>query len=148
MSDRNVPPGWDDAWAVSDYFSTQFKAAAERIAADKPVLWDGIRETLTYLIHFRHQAIAPDVRWGIALSAYGRQCGEIRWPDPEIQSDYPNDAWRGLFVAHPNDDWYVFTVLGNKARSGNAWYDKAVPESDAVVDRAIEQLGLQPFPSE
>ncbi len=125
---------------MTDHFSTQFKTTAERLAGEKPALWDGIRETLIYLAEFRHQAVAPDVRWGITQSAYGHNCGEIRWPDPEIQPEYPSDAWRGLFVAHPDDDWYVFTILGNKAGAGNAWYDKAVPDSDALIASAIGQL--------
>lgn len=130
---------------MTDHFSTQFKSAAERLADEEPILWNGIRETLIYLSEFRHYAIAPDVRWGITQSVYSGHCGEIRWPDPEIQAEHPGDAWRGLFVAHPDDDWYVFTILGNKAATGNDWYDQAVPQSDALVALAVEQLALKPL---
>lgn len=131
---------------TTDHFSNQFKTAAERVVETKPDLWDGVRETLVYLRQFRRQAVAPDVRWGIAQSKFGADCGEVRWPYPEIQARHPTDAWRGLFVAHPDDDWYVFTILGNKAGVGNAWYSDAVVKSDEIVAVAVEQLGLQPFP--
>lgn len=127
---------------MTDHFSAQFTAAAHRLSTAEPVLWDGLREAIRYLTEFRHGAISPDVRWGIAQSAFGVNCGEIRWPDPEIQREHPDHAWRGLFVAHPNDVWYVFTILGNKARVGNAWYDEAVPVSDALAVQAIAKLGL------
>ena len=129
---------------VSDHFSQQFKTAAERLSADRPELWDGIVQTLVYLREFRRGAVAPDIRWEIGQSVYGPNCGELRWPDPEIQRKYPADAWRGLFVAHPEDDWYVFTVLGNKAGLGNRWYDLAVSESDALVQVAVSSLRLTP----
>ncbi len=133
--------------ATTDHFSSQFKIAAERLAASEPNLWDGIRETLVYLWEFRRQALAPDVRWGIAQSTYGPHCGEVRWPDPEIQAKYPADAWRGLFVAHPDGAWYVSTILGNKAGAGNAWYDDAGAQSDELVAAAVDRLGLRPFPT-
>lgn len=128
-----------------DHFSSVFKRTAEQLALEGPDLWEGLRQTLIYLREFRRGAVAPDVRWGISQSVYGPNCGEVRWPDPEVQSQFAGDAWRGLFVAHPDDDWYVFTVLGNKAGRGNAWYDSAVPLSDELASRAIAQLGLKPF---
>jgi len=130
---------------VNDHVSLQFKSAAERLANERPDLWDGIAMTVEYLRQFRRHAVAPDVRWGIAQSIFGSNCGEIRWPDPEVQEKYLDDAWRGLFVAHPDEDWYVFTVLGNKATDGNRWYDRAVPISDAVVRAAIAKLHLRPL---
>lgn len=129
--------------------SRTFRQSAERLAAADPLAWAGIRAAMQYLLDFKRAAVAPDVRWHIVQSEFGRHCGEIRWPDPEFQSEHPDDAWRGLFVAHPNDDWYVFTVLGNKAgadRSGNNWYTSAVALSDEIAHSAIVDLGLSPFP--
>lgn len=124
--------------------------SAERLAVANPGAWVGLRAAIQYLLEFKRAAVAPDVRWRIVESRYGRHCGEIRWPDPEVQSEHPNDAWRGLFVAHPSNDWYVFTVLGNKAgagRGGNDWYSDAVPRSDEITRTAIEKLRLNPFPT-
>ncbi|MDE0699273.1 MAG: hypothetical protein OXH61_00965 [Acidimicrobiaceae bacterium] len=52
-------------------------------------------------------------------------------------------------MAHPHDDWYVFTVLGNKAeaaRSGIDWYTSAVKRSDEIARAAIVVLRLADFP--
>lgn len=72
----------------------------------------------------------------------------MRWPNPEDQSDHPNKAIRALFVAHPSDEWYVFTLLGNKAAGphrGSAWYDRAVEQSDRLAHQAILALKLKPL---
>ncbi|MDE0676097.1 MAG: hypothetical protein OXH42_02005 [Acidimicrobiaceae bacterium] len=132
------------------HYSSAFKQSAERLADASPLAWAGIRAAIRYLLEFKRAAVAPDVRWHIVQSEFGTHCGEIRWPDPEAQSEHPDDAWRGLFVAHPNDDWYVFTVLGNKAgtdRSGNDWYASAVSRSDEIVRTAIVDLGLADIPA-
>ncbi len=133
-----------------DHYSSAFKQSAEWLAAADPLAWAGIRAAIRYLLEFKRAAAAPDVRWHIVRSQFGAHCGEVRWPDPESQSEHPDDAWRGLFVAHPDDDWYVFTVLGNKAgtdRSGNDWYTSAVARSDEIARTAIVVLGLSGFPA-
>ena len=89
------------------------------------------------------------MRWHIVQSSFGEHCGELRWPNPEDQADHPDKAMRGLFVAHPNNEWYVFTLLGNKAAGphrGSDWYDLAVEQSDHTVRQAIAALKLTPFP--
>ena len=51
-------------------------------------------------------------------------------------------------MAHPNDDWYVFTVLGNKAETGRSGIDRytsAVTRSDEITRAAIEVLNLADF---
>jgi len=124
--------------------------SAERLAAVNPAAWAGLQAAIRYLLEFQRAAVAPDVRWHIVESEYGKHCGEIRWPDPEAQFEHPNDAWRGLFVAHPDNNWYVFTVLGNKAttsQGGNTWYTPAVQKSDEITHAAIETLGLADFPT-
>lgn len=91
------------------------------------------------------------MRWHIAQSEFGPDCGEIRWPNPEDQNDHPDTALRGLFVCHPSAEWYVFTVLGNKANGrhrGNAWYGPAIELSDKIARHAIEALTTPPISTE
>ncbi len=48
-----------------------------------------------------------------------------------------------------DDEWYVFTVLGNKAGTGpnaNDWYTSAVTRSDEITRAAIQTLNLADFP--
>lgn len=132
-----------------DHYSSAFKQSAERLAAINPLAWVGIQAAIRYLLEFKRAAVAPDVRWHIVQSEFRTHSGEVRWPDPESQSEHPDDAWRGLFVAHPSDEWYVFTVLGNKAgtgRSGSDWYTSAAARSDQLARSAISVLGLADFP--
>ena len=131
-----------------DHYSAAFKVVAEERANSNRLAWAGMLGAIRYLLEFKRSAVALDVRWHIVQSEFGKHCGEVRWPDPGTQSEHPNDAWRGLFVAHPNDDWYVFTVLGNKAetgRSGIDWYTSAVTRSDEITRAAIEVLNLADF---
>lgn len=131
------------------YNSGAFVAAARQLASTDPKAWAGIVAAREYLRAFGRAAVAPDVRWHIVQSSFGEHCGELRWPDPEDQADHPGKAIRGLFVAHPSDEWYVFTVLGNKAAGrhrGNDWYGLAIEQSDQTVRQAITALKLRPFP--
>lgn len=129
------------------HYSPPFMESARQLSGNDPEGWAGLTAAIEYLREFNRGAVAPDVKWHIAQSAFAEDCGEIRWPNPENQADYPDMALRGLFVAHPTDEWYVFTVLGNKAGGpvqGNAWYDRAIKQSDEIVRRAIEALNLTP----
>lgn len=131
------------------YNSRAFVAAARQLAATDAEAWAGIIAAREYLRAFGRAAVAPDVKWNILQSSFGEHCGELRWPDPEDQADHPRKAIRGLFVAHPSDEWYVFTLLGNKAAGttlGSDWYDLAVEQSDQTVRAAITVLKLTPFP--
>lgn len=110
---------------------------------------EGIGAAIIYLTEHRRAAVGPYVEWTLALSTYGTCSGEIRWPDPEYQSEYAETAWRGLFVTNPDCDWFLFTVLGNKARysSGSrAWYDHAVSESDDIASNAATVLFMPGLP--
>lgn len=131
--------------------SRSFVESAKQLASSDGEAWAGIVATRHYLREFRRAAVAPDVQWHIVQSAFGEHCGELRWPNPEDQAAYPGKAIRGLFVAHPSDEWYVFTLLGNKASGrhrGGDWYDLAVAESDRIAYQAIKALDLTPFPPE
>lgn len=131
------------------YNSRAFVAAARQLASTDVGAWAGIVAAREYLRAFRRAAVAPDVKWHIVQSSFGEHCGELRWPDPEHQAEHPGTAIRGLFVAHPSDEWYVFTLLGNKAAGphrSSDWYDRAVEQSDQTVRQAITALKLTPFP--
>ena len=150
---RNDTPGRLATMAqpLVSHFSGAYVEVARRVVVERPEIWARLEQATDYLIEFGQQAVAPDVEWYIAQSAFGPHSGEIRWPDPETQQDHPNDAWRGLFVAAVDYSWILFTVLGNKAAGshrGNAWYDLAVPQSDQIARAAAKHLDLSSFPPE
>jgi len=133
------------------HYSRAFLESARQLDAGYPSAWVGIVAAREYLRQFGRAAVAPDVRWHIAQSVFGADCGELRWPNPEDQVGHPDLAIRGLFVAHPNDLWYVFTLLGNKAvgaHRGNDWYDHVVEQSDHTARQAVTALNLTPLPAE
>lgn len=135
--------------ASTFYNASAFVESAKQLAASNPAAWAGIVAAREYLREFGRAATAPDVRWRITQSVFAEYCGELRWPNPEDQAEHPDIAIRGIFVAHPSDEWYVFTVLGNKAvgkHRGNEWYDLAIKQSDQTIVRAIDVLGLAPLP--
>jgi len=130
------------------HYSPSFIESARQLSTTNPMAWAGLTAAIEYLREFKRAAVAPDVKWHIAQSEFAQDCGEIRWPNPEDQSDHPNTALRGLLVAHPTDEWYVFTVLGNKAsgtHQGSAWYDLAIKQSDETARQAVAVLKLTPF---
>lgn len=130
------------------HYSAEFRESAIQLNAARPPAWAGLVAAREYLREFQRSALAPDVRWHIAQSEFAQHCGEIRWPNPEDQAEHPDSALRGLFVAHPTNEWYVFTLLGNKATGplrGDTWYESAVPLSDRIARQAISVLGLTPF---
>ncbi len=125
------------------YNSRAFADAAKQLASTDAEAWAGIVAAREYLRAFGRAAVAPDEKWHIVQSSFGEHCGELRWPDSEDQAEHPGTAIRGLFVAHPSDEWYVFTLLGNKAAGANRgsdWYDLAVEQSDQTVRQAITAL--------
>lgn len=75
----------------------------------------------------------PQVRFGIAQSAFRDVLGEVR-------SHIPGEkAFVRTLFAMPRDEWCcAFLVIGNKNTStvggatGNAWYDEAVPIADEI----------------
>ena len=91
-----------------------------------------------YLSEFGRSAVAPDVKWGLEVSRYRADSGEVRWPNPEYQDEHPGKAWRGLFVAATDMSWIIFTVLGNK-HGVDDWYDRLVAESDAIAEAIFER---------
>lgn len=130
------------------HYAASFIEPARHLSATDPMAWSGLTAAIEYLREFKRTAVAPDVKWHIAQSDFAQDCGEIRWPNPENQADHPSTALRGLFIAHPSDEWYVFTMLGNKASGshrGNAWYEPAVKQSDETARRAIDALKLTPI---
>lgn len=130
--------------------SVQFNATALDIGERRPDVATALGPVLTYLVEHGRQAAGPDVEWHIRTSRYQSHSGEIRWPDPQLQSEYPNDAWRGLFVAATDTRWILLTLLGNKAvgpHQGNAWYDQAVPVADQIAADYIAHHALDNAPT-
>ena len=111
-------------------WTNQFRDRLFEIETSNLALAHRIGASITYLNDFGRSAVAPDVKWNLSTSDFATNSGEIRWPTPEDQERYPNDAWRGLFIAATDTSWILFTLLGNKAGQ-RKWYDKAVPLSDS-----------------
>lgn len=110
---------------------------------------EGVGAAIIYLTEHGRAAVGPYVEWTLARSAFGSCSGEIRWPNPEYQLEHVDTAWRGLFVTNPECDWFLFTVLGNKARypaGSRAWYDHAVQESDNIASGASNVLTIPGLP--
>ncbi len=129
--------------------SPQFKASAQQLSETDGGAYAGVLAATFHLAEHGRASIHPYVEWGMATSDFRDNSGEIRWPDPEDQSDYPDCAWRGLFVTNPNRDWFLLTLLGNKARypaGSRAWYDVAVPKSDRIARAYNNVLNLPDFP--
>lgn len=130
-------------------FSPQFRQALEHLHAADREAFAGLRAAIWYLNEHRRGALAPDVKWKLAQSAFGPNSGEIRWSNPEYQAERPRKAWRGLFVTNATGEWLLFTVLGNKAihQAGSAaWYDINTAESDRIANDYQARFPLQNFP--
>lgn len=131
-------------------WTNQFRDRLLEVQSSDRALARNIGAAIAYLNDFGRSAVTPDVKWNLATSEFTTNSGEIRWPDPEDQERYPNDAWRGLFVAATDTSWILFTLLGNKAGQPD-WYQKAVPLSDSRareyrIDREAANEPIKNFP--
>lgn len=113
--------------------SQLFIASLVALRDSDPQLFEVIAADIKYLIDRRHDALLPQVRFGIAQSSFPEVLGEVRSHVPGEQSFV-----RTLF-AMPADQWCcAFLIIGDKnsstkgAATGNAWYDHAVPIADKI----------------
>ncbi len=133
------------------YYSPMFRETAIVLGGSDPNAWAGIRRSIDYLIEHGRASVRPDVGWHIRESSFGPNSGEVRWPDPEYQSEYSGKAWRGLFVSNRDCDWIVFGVLGNKVASPggtDAWYRDAARETDEFARTVHNAANLPNFQNE
>ena len=98
-----------------------------------PTLFEVVAADIKYLIDRRHDALLPQVRFGIVQSAFPEVFGEVRSHIPGERSFV-----RTLF-AMPADEWCcAFLIIGDKnaptngGATGNAWYNEAVPIADTI----------------
>jgi hypothetical protein len=113
--------------------SQKFMGSLVALGNSDPTLFEVVAADIKYLIDRRHDALLPQVRFGIVQSAFPEVLGEVRSHIPGEQ------AFVRTLFAMPPDEWCcAFLVIGNKntaakgAATGNAWYDEAVPIADEI----------------
>ena len=94
-------------------------------------LFEVVVADLRYLLERRRHAQLPQVRFGIAQSAFRDVMGEVRSHIPGDQAFV-----RTLFVMPDDETLCALLVIGDKntvdGARGNSWYDKAVPIADEI----------------
>ena len=94
-------------------------------------LFEVVVADLRYLLERRRHAQLPQVRFGIAQSAFRDVMGEVRSHIPGEQAFV-----RTLFVMPDDETLCALLVIGDKntvdGARGNAWSDKAVPIADEI----------------
>lgn len=113
--------------------SELFTASLAALRASDSTLFEVVAADLKYLIVRRHDALLPQVRFGMVQSAFPDVLGEVRSHIPGEQ------AFVRTLFAMPTNEWCcAFLVMGDKNDSttggatGNAWYDEAVPIADEI----------------
>ena len=95
-------------------------------------LFEVVAADLRYLLARRRAAQLPQVRFGIRQSAFSETLGEVR---SHVEGD--ERFIRTLFAMPIDEGCCAFLVMGDKnssateARTGNDWYDTAIPLADA-----------------
>ncbi len=114
-----------------------FDDALRKLRDDDASLFEVVAADLQYLLTLKRRAELPQVRWGIAQSAFPNATGEVRshiTGRPEFV--------RTLFGMPSDESICVFAVLGDKntpeGAQGNDWYDSAVPVLDEVWRRVLD----------
>jgi hypothetical protein len=111
-----------------------FQDSLELLRASDPELFVVVAADIQYLLTLKRRAELPQVRWGLAQSAFAALTGEVRSHIPGRP-----EFVRTLFVMPPDESVCVFVVLGDKNAPGgagaNEWYDGAVPLVDEVWRR-------------
>ena len=96
-----------------------------------PALFEVVAADLRYLLDRRRDAQLPQVRFGIAQSAFRDVMGEVR-------SHIPGESAfvRTLFAMSDDETACALLVMGDKntagGAQGNAWYDRAIPVADEI----------------
>ena len=96
-----------------------------------PALFEVVAADLRYMLERRRDAQLPQVRFGIAQSAFREVMGEVRSHISGEQAFV-----RTLFVMPDDETLCALLVMGDKntadGAQGNAWYDRAVPIADEI----------------
>jgi hypothetical protein len=113
--------------------SQLFIGSLVALRSSDPTLFEVVAADIKYLIARRHDALLPQVRFGIVQSAFPGVLGEVR---SHISGE---QAFVRTLFAMPADEWCcAFLIIGDKNTStrgtatGNAWYSEAVPIADAI----------------
>ena len=104
-------------------------------------LFEVVAADLRYLLARRRAAQLPQVRFGLRQSAFSQILGEVR---SHVEGD--ERFIRTLFALPSNESCCAFLVMGDKnssateARTGNDWYDTAIPLADALWREILPTL--------
>ena len=100
-------------------------------------LFEVVAADLRYLLEVKRKSELPQVRWGLAQSAFSDVVGEVRSHIP----GHP-EFIRTLFAMPADESVCVFVVMGDKNAEeglvGDDWYDGAVPLLDEVWQRILD----------
>ena len=111
--------------------SQLFLDSLKALQRTDPALFEVAAADLRYLVERRRDAQLPQVRFGIAQSAFRDVMGEVRSHTPGESAFV-----RTLFVMPDDETLCALLVMGDKnnvdAAQGNAWYDMAVPIADEI----------------
>lgn len=111
--------------------SQRFTDSLRVLQGRDPRLFEVVAADLRYLLERRRDAQLPQVRFGIAQSAFADVMGEVRSHVPGEQAFV-----RTLFAMPTGDRVCALLVMGDKnavgGAQGNTWYDRAVPIADEI----------------
>jgi len=115
-----------------------FQDGLERLRASDADLFIVVAADIEYLLRLRRKAELPQVRFGIAQSAFPDVTGEIR----SHIAGRPEFV-RILFAMPADESICVFAIIGDKnspeGAQGDDWYDEAVPILDEVWRRVLAE---------
>jgi hypothetical protein len=121
--------------------SAMFTESLRALQRSDGGLFEVVAADLRYLLARRRTAQLPQVRFGIRESAFSEALGEVR---SHIEGD--KRFIRTLFAMPSSESCCAFLVMGDKnsaateARSGNDWYDAAIPLADALWREILSTL--------
>jgi hypothetical protein len=113
--------------------SQLFMASFVALRTTDPTLFEVVAADIKYLIDRRHDALLPQVRFGLVQSAFSEVFGEVRSHIPGGR------AFIRTLFAMPADEWCcAFLIIGDKntqtegGATGNAWYNEAIPVAETI----------------
>ena len=113
--------------------SARFTESLRVLQRSDAELFEVVAADLRYLLARRRAAQLPQVRFGVRQSAFPETLGEVR---SHVAGD--ERFIRTLFAMPSNEGCCAFLLMGDKnssateARTGNDWYDTAIPLADAL----------------
>lgn len=121
--------------------SAMFTESLRALQRTDGELFEVVVADLRYLLARGRTAQLPQVRFGLRQSEFSETLGEVR---SHVEGD--ERFIRILFAMPSNESCCAFLVMGDKnasateARTGNDWYDVAIPLADAIWREILPTL--------